>query len=222
MHTEGIELFVASAAALIAGPLLYHLAGRSRAAVAVVHASVVLAILALVVLHILPECVEVAGWVALIAAGVGLLAPALVEHRVHAALAERPSRVHRVAIGVALLALLLHAFTDGMAFLGHHGHGHAHSHDGVNGLGLAVVLHRLPEGAALFWLLRGFGWRAIGGAVTLVIGATLAGFLLGDHVLEAAGGAGVALFQAFVAGVLLEVIVHRHHAGHASPAHREA
>lgn len=220
MHAEGIELFVASAAALIAGPLLYHLAGRSRAAVAVVHASVVLAILALVVLHILPECVEVAGWVALVAAGVGLLAPALVGHRVHAALAERPTGVHRVAIGVALVALVLHAFTDGMAFLGDHGH--AHSHEGVNGLGLAVVLHRLPEGAALFWLLRGFGWRAIAGAVTLVIGATLAGFVLGDHVLEAAGGAGVALFQAFVAGVLLEVIVHRHHAGHTSPAHREA
>lgn len=220
MHAEGIELFVASAAALIAGPLLYHLAGRSRAAVAVVHASVVLAILALVVLHILPECVEVAGWVALVAAGVGLLAPALVGHRVHAALTERPTGVHRVAIGVALVALVLHAFTDGMAFLGDHGH--AHSHEGVNGLGLAVVLHRLPEGAALFWLLRGFGWRAIAGAVTLVIGATLAGFVLGDHVLEAAGGAGVALFQAFVAGVLLEVIVHRHHAGHASPAHREA
>lgn len=220
MHAEGIELFVASAAALIAGPLLYHLAGRSRAAVAVVHASVVLAILALVVLHILPECVEVAGWVALVAAGVGLLAPALVGHRVHAALAERPTGVHRVAIGVALVALVLHAFTDGMAFLGDHGH--AHSHEGVNGLGLAVVLHRLPEGAALFWLLRGFGWRAIAGAVTLVIGATLAGFVLGDHVLEAAGGGGVALFQAFVAGVLLEVIVHRHHAGHASPAHREA
>jgi len=199
-------LLIASLLALVVGPLLYHTAKRSKLALLGLHASIVLAIFALIVLHILPECVESAGWLALIAAGAGLLGPVLAENRLRGAASHK----NHVALTLALVALLLHEFTDGMALAG--GHEHAHGDATTQSLALAVVLHRVLEGAALWWLLRPRGPIYAASALVLVALATVAGFALGGHILPGMDAVSVALFQAFVGGVMMHVLLHRHRA----------
>lgn len=216
MEDHGLFLLIASIAALGAGPLLYHVARHRRAVVIGVHALVVISILALVVLHILPECVEMAGWGALLAAAAGLLGPILAERRVKSAFARAP----KLALGLGLVALTLHEFTDGVALVDGHHHGHEHSEESVHALGLAVVLHRLPVGAALFWMLRPHGARAVLLAFFAVIVASCLGFAFGEHALELLSPVALAFFQAFVGGVLLHVLLHSHtDGGHAHAAH---
>jgi hypothetical protein len=82
-------------------------------------------------------------------------------------------------------------------------------------LWLAVVLHRLPEGAALWWLMRPLGERGARVALALVAAATTLGFLLGGAAAPDLGTAGAALFQAFVAGVMLHVLGHAYRDRHA-------
>ncbi len=221
METHGIEMLVASVAALGAGPLLYQLADRWRGAVLVLHVALIIGIIALVAFHILPECVEMAGWTALLFAGLGLVFPIAAERGLH----ERFARTRSIALGLGVFALLCHEFTDGMALIdGHHGHTHGHEHGELPALGLAVVLHRLPMGAALYWMLRPHGRFAVLLSFGLVTAATSAGFFFGEHVLHAFEGAGIALFQAFIGGVLLHVVMHRHRdrAHGVAPAPREA
>jgi uncharacterized protein len=190
----------ASLAALMMGPVVYHLARRNRATAIVLHVLVVAGILALVLLEILPECIELAGWTALIAAGAGVLGPVLAERHVQESARTRRS----AALWLALAALGLHAFTDGMALLGGDEHGHGHH----GGLPLAVTLHRLPEGAALWWLVRPRGERAAVLALAAIALCTIGGFLAGGATIPNLGAAGMALFQAFVGGVMLHVLAH--------------
>jgi uncharacterized protein len=215
MH-EIVEMFplVASIAALWAGPFLYRAASRARGLAVLLHVALIAAIFALVVLEILPECVGEAGWPALIVAALGLLGPVFAERSLQrAAAGSGPSAsVLPLVVGVAVLALGLHAFTDGVALIaGHEHHGHAgHDHEHGLGLGLfaALVLHRLPEGATIYWLLRSRGERVASLGLAAVAAATVAGFFFGDVALPALEGMGLALLQAFVGGVLLHVIVH--------------
>jgi len=200
---------ILSLTALAAGPFVYRAAERARTVVVVLHVGLVVAILALVVFEILPECVEAAGLTALLVAGLGLLGPVLAERGLRGA----GHGAHRAVVMFALLALVLHGFTDGVALVaGHEHHEHAHGEGVGFGLVLAMLLHRLPEGAALWWLMRARGAASAMLAIGSVAAATIAGFAFGETALPALDAAGVALLQAFVAGVLLHVIVHHREA----------
>jgi uncharacterized membrane protein YraQ (UPF0718 family) len=109
---------------------------------------------------------------------------------------------------LAVAAVGVHAFMDGAALggtaLGREGDGSM--------LALAVILHRLPEGLVIWWLLqpsRG-SWLAAA-ALGLVAVGTAAGFFFGTSVLSATAARGLFLFQALVAGSLLHVVLHRPH-----------
>jgi hypothetical protein len=228
MH-EIVEMFplVASIAALWAGPFVYRAASRARGLVVLLHVALIAAIFALVVLEILPECVAEAGWPALIVAALGLLGPVLAELSLQrAAAGSGPSAgALPLVIGVAVVALGLHAFTDGVALIAGHEqrHGGHAGHDHEHGLGLglfaALVLHRLPEGATIYWLLRSRGERVASLGLAAVAAATVAGFFFGDVARPALEGTGLALLQAFVGGVLLHVIVHHRKAPELEAAH---
>jgi uncharacterized protein len=190
------EALVASILALGAGPVIHRATARWRPGTVALRLVVVAAIVALIAFHILPECVEIAGLAALLAATAGVVGPMVVER--HATQHAAP----QFATGLALAALALHAFTDGMALAGSDHHAHA-SH----GLGLAIVLHRVLEGAAVWWLL---GDRPPIAVVALVgVGATTAlGFAVGGPLLLGLDEVGLALCQAFFGGVLLHVLLH--------------
>lgn len=194
-------LLAMSLLVLAAGPLLYQAARFAGSALAALDGFVFVAIGGLILLHVIPESVALGGWIAVLAALVGLVAPTLLEHRLHG----RARQVHAVALLMGLVALGLHAFMDGLVLGGGHGEDHVHRM-----LPMAVVLHRLPEGLMVWFLVRPLYGLGLGLATLGLIGvSTLAGFSLSDSMALGIEHQGRGLFQALVAGSLLHVVMHR-------------
>jgi uncharacterized membrane protein YraQ (UPF0718 family) len=195
---SGEFMLAASIAALFVGPLLHRLADRAGRAFSLLDGFVVVAVLGLAMLEIIPLGIEHAGWIAVLAALAGLLVPTVAERR----FGGKPT--HRAAAWAAFVGMGLHSFTDGLALVG------AHTHDG-HALGWAIVLHQVPVGLAIWWMLTSPGEaRNRQGlvALTMIAGATVLGFVFGEatHLFE--GGRIVGVFEAFVGGLLLHVVSH--------------
>ena len=195
-----IYLLLLSLVALAVGPVLHQLVRRSASsALAALDGFIFVSIGGLVLFDIIPESIALGGWLALVGALVGWLAPSMVERRLH----RLARQAHLVALLLALVGLGLHAVVDGLALVAGGGHGH-------HMLPMAVVLHRLPVGLTIWFLLRPVygAWPAIA-VLTLVAVATSFGFALGDVADQLMETRGAGLFQALVAGSLLHVLVHR-------------
>ncbi len=185
---------VASIAVLAAAPLLHRAARWSPIAMRALGLGVAAATVLLVVVEILPECAHEIGVSAYAAAVVGLLGSIAFERRLAIA-------AHRIAPWLVAVALGVHALTDGLAIAGGaHEHGHA--------LGAAVVMHRLPVGLALWFLLRPRGRAVAVAALAIEGGGTIVGYALGGAIAPLVDAAIVWAFQAFAAGVLLHVVMH--------------
>ena len=196
------SILALSLVALALAPLLHALAAGRRSLRRALHVLVVAAVGALVLLHVLPECVESCGAWAIASAGFGLALPLLVEHG--------PIREKVPAgwlVGLAVVGLGLHAFADGAAIVLADAHAHGHEAHHGHAMGLAVVLHRLPVAMGLWALLHPHPLRAVG-ALGFVGVATVVGFGVGHHALAFLSGSFLALAQAFVAGLLLHVFAH--------------
>ncbi len=188
-------LLVLSLLTLAAGPALLtviHPESRGRAAL---DAFVVVGIAGLVLLHVVPEAVEIAGWPAATATALGVAFPLLL-HRIY------PNGFRAADTGAAvggLVALLTHSMLDGVSLA---------TSGPRPALALAVVLHRLPLGLAVWWLGQTVIGRRAALAILFTEGAgTLLGYGLGD-VLEAVLNAkALPVFQAFMAGTVLHVVV---------------
>jgi uncharacterized membrane protein YraQ (UPF0718 family) len=166
---------------------------------------VVVSIGGLVLLHILPHAVAEGGARALGGAFLGVLLPLLTEASLDRGVGRRGRNLTLLA---GLLGLALHALFDGVALTAG-GHDQAHAHDQL--LALAVVLHRLPVGIAIWWVVTPVFGRKVGViALAVILGATVLGFFGAEVVHPALKGAGWAAFQAFVAGALLHVVVGHH------------
>ena len=190
---------VFSLLALLVGPLVYRSA-RARRTVAAVDAFALVGVAGLVLVHILPQSFALAGWIVVPVALVGVFGPGFLcgTRFFHG----RESRV--VALPLALLAIALHALLDGVAIASDE----AGVAAGSNQLALAVVLHRVPVGLGIWWLVRPlYGLRA---AASLLVGIGIfsaIGFVSGDVVLSAAPQGALAVVQALLAGSLLHVIL---------------
>lgn len=197
-------LLLWSLLALVLAPLLYRIALRVRFAVDALDGFVLVAIGGIVLMHIVPHSVEAAGWTALVVALAGLLGPGMTERLV--ARAARPA--HTLALLLAVAAVALHAFLDGAALKSS---AMLSDRQGLT-FALAVILHRLPEGLTIWWLLRPRWGAAIASLVLgLVAVSTTGGFFGGEVVLWEATTRWLALLQALVAGSLLHVVIHRPH-----------
>lgn len=203
MRGADTNLLLAAILVLGAGPLLYQLARYTRLALAVLDGFIFAAIGGLVLVHVIPESFHLGGWAAIPVGLVGLLAPGLLERWVHG----KARQVHAAALFLGLLGLALHTFMDGMA-LGGAGHeGDLHQH---GALPLAVLLHRLPEGLVIWFLVRPvYGMRMALGTLAGFAVATAAGFAFGGLFLDSVENQGRGIFQALVAGALMHVLVHR-------------
>lgn len=205
MHGESAEIYllVLSLSVLAVGPLLHQLARVTGSMLAALDGFVFITIGGLVFLHIVPETYHLTGWPALVAVAVGLVGPGLVEHR----LQGLARQAHAVALLLAVAGIGLHAFMDGLA-LGQGGHEHGHA--GEHMLPMAVVLHRLPVGLMVWFLIRPvYGLRLALATLALIGVATILGFSLGEAAMGGMANDGRGLFQALVAGTLLHVVVHR-------------
>lgn len=200
-------LLFLSLLALVSGPALVHVARRHRRLLDVVDGFVVVTIVGIVALHLVPSALIELGAPALVPLVVGMVLPSWLERR-----RRKHGRVS--SLDVLLIAgLAIHALIDGMALNTHEGHAHGeHGEHAVHGstmLALAVSLHRIPEGVAIWWLVAPKHGFRIGSLALCVVGAASAlGFLLSESLVERVPAAAFVGFEILVAGSLLHVVAH--------------
>ena len=183
-----------STLALLAGPFVYALGRRNATTERLLNVLIVVAIAWIVGVHILPEAIEAAGWSAALALVAGMAFPFLLRRVFHLA----ANTAHIALLVLAGVALIVHALIDGIALLPASG----------DQLATAVIIHRLPVGMAIWWTFRpAIGNTAAGIAFGLLIAATAAAYLLGAPVVAIAENRVLMLFQAFVAGSLVDLVI---------------
>jgi zinc transporter ZupT len=196
---------VAVLAAPVAGPVLYSLLHEQPRAVRLVDGFVYLAVPVLVALQVLPSAWQHRSVPVVAALLCGILVPTAL---------ERASRLlHRytdsMALVVGVSGLLLHTLLEGAALVP--------GEDGVPvAFTLAVILHQIPVGLVIWWLLRpryGAALAAVG--VGSIVLGTLVGYSMGAEVLGDLHGEGAETFQALVSGTLVHVVFHQGRHDHA-------
>jgi uncharacterized protein len=195
---------IASLLVLGVGPSSYALAEHVPLLFKALDLFVVVAVGALVLLHIVPETVEKGGLVLLLPMLVGLLGPTVLER----ALSGLERQTHVAVVLFVLIGLAVHALLDGVALV------LPHAEESLLDLSLpmAVVLHRVPVSLLLWWLIRptygvGLAWLAL--AIEGL--GTVVGFVLAQKLAAHLASPAVAIVQALVAGSLLHVVVDRPH-----------
>ncbi len=197
-------ILLASILALASGPLIYGRATPRSFFGRALDGFVFVAISGLVLLEVLPEVVEHAGPWVLLAVAAGLWGPTWLERMFRRA----AHRTHMLTVLLSAVGLMVHSVFDGAAL----------TEGSSPALGLAIVIHNVPVSLAVWWLLRPV-WGTTLPLLMLaaMIGATLAGYLLGGEMHLHDQAAGFAALQAFVAGSILHVVFNRPHLDPALP-----
>ena len=194
--------------ALCAGPMLVWLLRSHAWSTVMLDSFCLITVSGFALLHLLPESVAQAGWMVLPLAMLGFVLPSIAERTLHHG---HPS-TRRVVILLAVLGISAHATLDGL-FLNvggcaHHGHGHEATHELT---AWAVILHRIPEGLGIWWIVpRTLGLQSAVILTAVSIAGTSFGYFLGDTVLTDGSQSGLALLQSLLVGSLLHVVLHAH------------
>lgn len=200
---DGYNVLLLSILALALGPIAHHVARWANSLVAGLDGFVLVAIGGLILLHVIPQSVKLGGWIVVVGAVIGFLAPSVIERRLHIYAAQ----AHTAALLLASAGLVIHAFADGLALAETVGAASVREH---SMLPAAVVLHRLPVGATLWLLLRPqYGQSLALTALASLAAATVVGYELGEAAVADVGDRNWGIFQALVAGSLMHVLVHR-------------
>ena len=191
---------IAALAAFAAGPLLGAGTSRRSDLAPVLDGLVMVAIPGLIFLEFVPSAIGEGDWSVLLALAAGFALPIAAERTSRRA----GGRTHRWALLAGLAGVALHAALDGAALA-------TLSPDAPVSLPLAAILHRLPVGVAVWWLVtKEENRRAATGALALLMAATAVGYALGGPAaLSVAGSGGMTLFQAAVGGSLVHVVMHQ-------------
>lgn len=202
---------IAAAAAPVVGPVLYRLLHERPDAVRLVDGFVYVAVPTLVAWQVLPGAWEQRSPLPVAVVAAGLIVPVAME-KASRALARRTDDL---ALVVGLSGLVLHAFLEGAAL--------APRGDAVAlPFALAVIVHRIPVGLVIWWLLRPrYGLSMAAAAVGALVLATFGGFGLSGELLGGTPGPAVELYEAFVSGSLVHVVFHqgRHDHQHGEHGH---
>ncbi|MBW8190066.1 permease [Neiella marina] len=194
-------------AALFLGPLLYRAVERNPKLMGALDAFIFVVIGGVVLFHMLPDIFTNGGLWALAFLALGLAVPTILEHAFH----RIARHAHAGALLFAAIGLGFHGMTDGAALA------EAAANDHQSLLAAGVILHRLPVGLTIWWLLR----PHFGGLIALIVLvgislSTLAGHSIAEHWLSHLHGPAMAWFEALVVGTILHVVFHRpYHEDHA-------
>ncbi len=200
-------LLALSVVALLLGPAVARLASRRRSVMDFLDGFVLVAICGLLLFTVLPESISSLGWRALAAALAGVIFPLVFERS-----GDQGPHGHRALLPIlvpAVLGLVAHATLDGAALSQAGTPLHVHDHGssgGATALALAVVLHRVPVSIVLWSVTRrSFGVVAAAAVLLGLAIFTCLGFVAARPLL----GSSLPLLQAFMAGALLHVVIHR-------------
>ncbi len=190
---------IAAVLAPILGPLLYRVLHEHPKAVRLVDGFVYAAVPLLVAWQVLPHAWEERSILSIALLGAGFVLPTAMERVSHAL----EHHTDNMALIVGLSGLVTHALLEGAALVP--GAGAV-----ATPFALAVILHRIPVGLVIWWLIRPrFGALAAAGGVGAVVLGTLAGYGVGMEFVGGPQGPGVELYQAFVSGSLVHVVFHQ-------------
>jgi hypothetical protein len=195
-----MTFLVATLLALAAGPALYAAARSRPAMLAFLDGFVLVSIAGLVVLEVVPGTFMEGGPWSLAFLLAGLFGPTLLER----AFRQAEREAHIGALALAVVGLVFHALGDGVVL--------APTGDADWALPAAVVVHSIPVGMAVWWLLApSFGtWPPLLALAAMGAG-TVAGYRYGVSLNEMLGDQAWAWFQSLVAGTILHVIFGRPH-----------
>lgn len=200
---------------LICGPLLYAVARRRPAFTAFLDGFVLVSIAGLVLLEVVPGAYGEGGIWSLAFLLIGAIGPSVVEHTLHRARRE----AHLATLALAVLGLVLHSIGDGVALALGPSSEHQHAHEA---LGIAVVVHSIPVGLVVWWVMAPVFGRGLPALTLLLMCAgTLTGFAFSPELSQVLGTSAFAWFQALVAGSILHVVFGRPHLDEDSE-HRDA
>ncbi|HMU39365.1 MAG TPA: permease [Pseudomonadota bacterium] len=200
-----MKLLLLSTVALFLGPLFSRVLLRAAFALAALDGFVLLLVLGIVLGMLLPQAHEAIGWPALPLAVAGYLFVRQIE-RLHD---RKGAYTHRVVTLLGLFGFATHEFLDGVALAMGQG-----EHGAEPLLPLAIVLHRIPIGLSIFWLLRKSGAWAGLAALGFVAISTALGFAFSAQLFAHADSSAVGVFQSVVAGALLHVVIHEEEGRH--------
>lgn len=209
-----IALF-ASFFSLCVGPLIYQTFGPLRRTDKIVNGIILIVVGGTIVFETLPESYQHIGLFAFLLGLVGFAGPTLVERTFHKA----ADTTHKLTILLGILGLIIHAFIDGMAIQS------AENNSNSNGLTLAIILHRLPVGLTIWWLLKPLLGERYALVTLLVMGvSTFIGYAFSTQVIISQEHNFFPALQALIAGSLLHVVIHKPHSDgcmHTSEAHHK-
>ena len=194
--SPAMTLLFASLLSLALAPWVYGRLHRWRALHNILDTLLLLIVAAIVLLEVLWDSYREIGWIGPLIGVVGLAVPSLVE-QVFSRLALP---AHRLTTLLGLAALLLHSVMDGATL----------AVAEQQWLSLAVVLHQLPMGLAVWWfILHAHGRRTAQVVLSAMLLATVLGFFGTRQILPLLTTYSSVVLQAFLAGTLLHVLVHR-------------
>ncbi|WP_351018310.1 metal transporter [Shewanella sp. AC91-MNA-CIBAN-0169] len=195
---------IASCIALLFGPLFYRFFSSGSGLQKGLDGFIFVSLGGLVLIHILPELLEHGGFITLLFVMLGVWGPTASEKLFH-----RYSEItHNITLTLGIGGLLLHTITDGGAMV------LAQQEGNSTLLALGVIMHRLPVGVAIWWLLKpqvGTRWASAVLAAMMVL--TSVGYFAGEHLLTQLSLENTVYLQAFVTGSILHVVLHQPH-GH--------
>ncbi len=199
---DSMLYLVASCIALLFGPLFYRYFSSGSGLQKGLDGFIFVSLGGLVLIHILPELLEHGGILTLLFVVLGLWGPTASERLFH-----RYSEItHNVTLTLGIGGLLLHTITDGGAMV------LAQQEGNSTLLALGVIMHRLPVGVAIWWLLKpqvGTKWASA--VLVAMMALTSVGYFAGEQLLQHLSIDNTVYLQAFVTGSILHVVLHQPH-----------
>lgn len=190
---------IASFFSLFVGPLIYQTFGPLKRTDKIVGGVVLVVVSGMILIEVLPQTYQAIGMLTPIVALIGFLGPTLIEKLFRKA----ANTTHKFTIFLGLSGLIIHAMLDGLA-VKIDAQNHTHH------LSMAVIMHRLPVGLTIWWMLKPILGEKSALAFLLGMGiATFIGYAWGNALNDYQQSAGFAALQALIAGSLLHVVVHK-------------
>lgn len=189
--------------ALALGPVLYQIVKKLDFLLRLIDGFVFVSISGLLLFHFIPHLYEEPSLTLPLLILAGFLGPNILEKTLH----SEHTRIHKLSLFFAVFGILLHTLFDGAA-LSLLVSKEAHN---LN-IATAVILHRLPVGLTIWWLIiPTYGKKIASSLILTMITFTCFGFFIMNDFIHSMEHELIHAIEAFVAGTLLHVVFFRMH-----------